>query len=256
MAFVVWLLLGGSVAFWGLRLMARPLPMPEAAVSAVEARPVQADLGRLLGVSASETSAEPEMAASTRLRLLGVVAPRNPRSADSGEGVALIEVDGVARTVRVGATVDGDLQLLRVEARSASLGRPGQAPSQVLQISPAAGAIDRLVAAGCAVTGGAGRQPTIGARADGAGESGRRRPRRLRHATGGVGRLRAPLGPVNAPAAAASSAQRRHVDAGVGSAGQTGPGDFVQVGQQGGGRADHRPGQGRTGAVGTVHAEL
>ncbi|MBA4218209.1 MAG: hypothetical protein C0460_12875 [Methylibium sp.] len=136
MAFVVWLLLGGSVAFWGLRLMARPLPMPEAAVSAVEARPVQADLGRLLGVSASETSAEPEMAASTRLRLLGVVAPRNPRSADSGEGVALIEVDGVARTVRVGATVDGDLQLLRVEARSASLGRPGQAPSQVLQISP------------------------------------------------------------------------------------------------------------------------
>jgi general secretion pathway protein C len=75
---------------------------------------------------------------SSRLRLVGVVAPKSARAAEAGEGVALIEVDGVTRTVRVGAVVDGDLRLLRVDARSASLGRVGQAPSQVLQIVPPA----------------------------------------------------------------------------------------------------------------------
>lgn len=135
-AFSVWLLLGGSVGYWGLQLLSRPLPMPASVLSAADARGAPVDLGRLLGVTPAETAPEPEMAASTRLRLLGVVAPRNPQAAEAGEGVALIDVDGVARTVRVGAVVDGELRLLRVDARSASLGRVGQAPSQVLQISP------------------------------------------------------------------------------------------------------------------------
>jgi len=136
MAFSVWLLLGGSVAYWGLQLLARPLAMPGSVLPAGEVRAAQVDLSRLLGATAKEAP-EPE-AASTRLRLLGVVAPKNARAAEAGEGVALIEVDGVARTVRVGAAVDGELRLLRVDARSASLGRLGQAPSQVLQISPQA----------------------------------------------------------------------------------------------------------------------
>ncbi|HEV6965707.1 type II secretion system protein N [Roseateles sp.] len=138
MALTVWLLLGGSVAYWGLQLLARPLPMPASVLPVGEARAAQVDLGRLLGVTPPQAAAEPEAAPSTRLRLLGVVAPKNPRAAQAGEGVALIEVDGVARTVRVGAVVDGELRLLRVEARTASLGRAGQAPSQVLQISPPA----------------------------------------------------------------------------------------------------------------------
>ena len=138
MTFSVWLLLGGSVAYWGLQLLARPLPMPASVLPAGEARAAQVDLGRLLGVTAVEAAPEPEAAPSTRLRLLGVVAPKNARAADAGEGVALIEVDGVARTVRVGAVVDGELRLLRVDTRSASLGRIGQAPSQVLQLSPPA----------------------------------------------------------------------------------------------------------------------
>ncbi|CAM3924681.1 type II secretion system protein N [Roseateles saccharophilus] len=137
MAFTVWLLLGGSVAYWGLQLLARPLPMPESVTPAGELRAAQVDLGRLLGVTAAEAAPEPETQ-SVRLRLLGVVAPKNASAAESGEGLALIEVDGVARTVRVGAVVDGELRLVRVDARSASLGRVGQAPSQVLQISPPA----------------------------------------------------------------------------------------------------------------------
>ena len=135
MAFLVWLLLGGSVAYWGLQLLARPLPMPASVVPASESRATQVDLGRLLGVSAPEVAAAPEVAPSTRLRLLGVVAPKNARAAEAGEGVALIEVDGVPRTVRVGAVVNGDLRLLRVSARSASLGLVGQAPTQVLEIT-------------------------------------------------------------------------------------------------------------------------
>ena len=140
MAFSVWLLLGGSVAYWGLQVLARPVPMPASVLPAGEARAAQADLGRLLGVTPAEAAAAPEAPASTRLRLLGVVAPRNAKAADAGEGVALIEVDGVARTVRVGASVDGELRLLRVDARSASLGLLGQAPSQVLQMTAQASA--------------------------------------------------------------------------------------------------------------------
>ncbi|MDR7331044.1 hypothetical protein [Roseateles asaccharophilus] len=139
MAFSVWLLLGVSVAYWGLQLLARPLPSPASVAPVGEARGGQVDLSRLLGVVTTEPVAAPEAVASTRLRLLGVVAPRNPRAAEAGEGVALIEVDGVPRTVRVGAVVDGELRLLRVDARSASLGRLGEAASQVLEISaPAA----------------------------------------------------------------------------------------------------------------------
>ncbi|KQV61075.1 hypothetical protein ASC95_06610 [Pelomonas sp. Root1217] len=140
MAFTVWLLLGGSVAYWSLQLLARPLAMPASVLPAGEGRGGAVDLSRLLGVTAPEAVPEPEVAASTRLRLLGVVAPKNAKAAEAGEGVALIEVDGVARTVRVGAVVDGELRLLRVDVRSASLGRIGQAPSQVLQISPPAAA--------------------------------------------------------------------------------------------------------------------
>lgn len=138
MSFTVWLLLGGSVAYWSLQLLARPLPMPASVLPAGEARGAGVDLSRLLGVTAPEAAAEPEAAPSTRLRLLGVVAPRSAKAAEAGEGVALIEVDGVPRTVRVGALVDGDLRLLRVDARSASLGLFGQAPVQTLQLAPQA----------------------------------------------------------------------------------------------------------------------
>lgn len=138
MTFSVWLLLGGSVAYWGLQLFARPLAMPASALPAGEAQAAPVDLARLLGTVIAEVQPEAEVAASTRLRLVGVVAPKNARAADAGEGVALIEVDGVTRTVRVGAVVDGELRLLRVDTRSASLGRLGQAPSQVLEIVPPA----------------------------------------------------------------------------------------------------------------------
>lgn len=134
--FAVWLLLGGSVAYWGVQLLARPLAMPASALPVGDGQPAAVDLGRLLGVAAAEPTPESQAAVSTRLRLVGVVAPKSAAAAEAGEGVALIEVDGITRTVRVGAVVDGEIRLLRVGTRSASLGRFGQAPTQVLEIMP------------------------------------------------------------------------------------------------------------------------
>ncbi len=135
MAFVVWMLLGASVMYWGIQLVTHPLETPPQAVVAAESRGTRADLSKLLGVTAV-AAVEAETIEPSRLRLLGVVAPRGERAAQAGEGVALIEVDGVPRTVRVGARVDGELRLLRVDARSAGLGLLGQAPSQTLQVAP------------------------------------------------------------------------------------------------------------------------
>jgi general secretion pathway protein C len=137
MAFLVWSLLGVSAAYWGLQLFVRPQATPADAVAATESHAERADLSRLLGVTPVQ-AAEPEVQAQSRMRLIGVVAPKSDRAARAGEGLALIEVDGVARTVRVGARIDGDLQLLRVDAKSASLGLAGQAPTQVLQLTPPA----------------------------------------------------------------------------------------------------------------------
>lgn len=137
MAFLVWLLLGVSLTYWGIQFLARPMATPADAVAATESHSERADLSRLLGVTPVQAATpEAEAPTQTRLRLLGLVAPRQERAAQAGEGVALIEVDGVARTVRVGAKVDGDQQLLRVDAKTATIGLPGQAPTQVLQLAP------------------------------------------------------------------------------------------------------------------------
>lgn len=124
MAFVVWGLLAGSGVYWLVQLWAKPLATPAYAAPAADSRLAQADLSRLLGATAAVADG-PAPAAESRFKLLGVVAPKTGRAAHAGEGVALIAVDGVARTVRIGARVDGELQLLSVNARSASLGRDG-----------------------------------------------------------------------------------------------------------------------------------
>ena len=124
MAFLVWGLLACSGVYWLIQLLGRPLPTPGLAMVATERHGGRADLTRLFGAGTS-TVAEPEVVADSRFKLLGVVAPRSAAAQRAGEGVALIAVDGVARTVRVGARVDGDLYLLAVEARSASLGQSG-----------------------------------------------------------------------------------------------------------------------------------
>ena len=134
-AFLVWGLLALSGVYWLMQLLAKPLPTPAQAVLATEQQGGRADMTRLFG--ASVVTEAPEVAVDSRFKLLGVVAANRPAAQQAGEGVALIAVDGVARTVRVGAVLDGDLRLLTVDKRSAGLGRAGVV-SLTLQIVPGA----------------------------------------------------------------------------------------------------------------------
>jgi len=134
MAFLVWGLLACSVVYWLIQLMARPLVAPPHAQAVLERRSGAADLTRLFGAApVAEVEAAP--AADSRFSLLGVVAPRNLQASEAGEGVALIAVDGVPRTVRIGAVLDGELRLLSVQGNSAQLGQGGVV-RMTLQLAP------------------------------------------------------------------------------------------------------------------------
>ncbi|MBT9493017.1 MAG: hypothetical protein IV107_11895 [Paucibacter sp.] len=144
-AFLVWGLLACSGGYWLIQLLARPLQVPSQAQPALEQRAGQADLTRLFGAAAVVVP-EAAPAAESRFKLLGVVAPKRAGASQAGEGVALIAVDGLARTGRVGAVVEGNLQLLFVDARSASLGEGGVV-SMNLQIAPQAAAATGILPA-------------------------------------------------------------------------------------------------------------
>lgn len=140
-AFVIWALVAGTVVFWGLRLLVRSPEAPAHAVPVGAAVTVRGDLARLLGAApvataAAAAAASPE--ASSRFRLLGVMAPKAGLKADaSGQGVALIAVDGKPpRAFAVGARLDNDLVLQAVSLRTASIGPPEGGASVKLEIPP------------------------------------------------------------------------------------------------------------------------
>ncbi|MBA4341544.1 MAG: general secretion pathway protein C [Methylibium sp.] len=142
LSFFVWALLACSAVFWAMQLLARPLPVPAHALAAGDGAAPRGDLARLLGSTPANAAPEPVLAApDARFRLLGVVSPKAGAAAHRGEGVALISVDGApARAVRLGAAVDGDLQLLALDARSASLGQGGVTRMTLRLEEPAAAA--------------------------------------------------------------------------------------------------------------------
>lgn len=135
LAFVVWTLLAASSVFWLLKMLARPLPAPPHAVLAGDARGAGADLSKLFGAAASQGPAPEAVPADDgRYRLIGLVAPKSERG-HAHEGVAVIAVDGVPRTLRVGQALNEELQLLALDRQSVTLGREGQA-GRVLRLDP------------------------------------------------------------------------------------------------------------------------
>ena len=134
-AFVIWAAVAASVVYWALQLGVRPVAVPAHAVVVSMAGGFSGDSRRVLGAEAPAgvPAAAPQVAADPRFRLIGVVAPRG---ADAGPvGVALIATDGKPpKAYRVGAPVDGDLVLLSVRARGASLGPAGQEAQVDLQL--------------------------------------------------------------------------------------------------------------------------
>jgi general secretion pathway protein C len=105
-AFVVWAVVAASLAFWGLRLLARSADVPGDALPVSMGHAVRGDLARLFPAPVKETTVAEQPALASRMKLIGVVAP--PRENPTAEsGIALISLDGKPpRAVRVGQRVD------------------------------------------------------------------------------------------------------------------------------------------------------
>ncbi len=131
LALLIWAAVAASLAFWGLRLTNKSTAIPANTMAVSLDNAVRGDLRRLLvAPETAETTAAPEANSvlASRLKLLGVVAPR---TADDNSGIALLSVDGKPpRAVRVGWPVDGDMILLAVTQRGADIG-PASGPATV-----------------------------------------------------------------------------------------------------------------------------
>jgi general secretion pathway protein C len=161
-AFVIWAAVAASIVFWAMRLWAQPIAAPAHATVVSSASGFQGDLSRVFGIDPPSTApaiaAAPQPQADARYRLIGVVAPR--AAAAKGEGLALIATEGKpAKAYRVGAPVDGEMVLLAVHSRGASLGPRGQPAQVALELAalppPNVGTIP-----GSALTSPASRGPT------------------------------------------------------------------------------------------------
>ncbi|RRS06198.1 hypothetical protein EIP75_00970 [Aquabacterium soli] len=136
LALLVWAAVAASLAFWGLRWMARPAAVPPGTSSvALSGAVPRADVTRLLSppaTAADEPSAPSQQAMlASRLQLVGVVAPR--RQGDGG--IALLVVDGKpARAYKTGHAIDGDLVLQSVTQQGVQIGPAGGAAAVNLNL--------------------------------------------------------------------------------------------------------------------------
>ena len=141
-AFAIWALVAATTVFWGLRLLVRAPSAPAYAVAVGDAGAARGDLTRLLGaapVNLPAPAVAPE--ASSRFRLLGIMAPKYSSGPVGAHGVALIAVDGkMPKAYPVGSHLDDDLVLQSVSLRTASIGRGQGAPAITLELPPPAAA--------------------------------------------------------------------------------------------------------------------
>jgi len=158
-AFVIWALVAATAVFWGLRLWARSAEAPQYTVPVGDVAVARGDLSRLLGatpVAAAAVVATPE--AASRFRLIGIMAPKAAAaSAQAGQGVALIAVDGKPpKAFVVGSALDTNMVLQSVSLRTAAIGPAQGSAAVTLELPPlTAAATGTLPAPG----GGAPRNP-------------------------------------------------------------------------------------------------
>jgi general secretion pathway protein C len=132
-AFLVWAAVAASVAFWGLRLLARPTAAPAQTLPVSLEQATRGDMLRLFPAPLRSAMAAIEPALVSRFKLVGVIAPRDDASRD---GVALIAVDGKPpRAYHVGSRLDRDLVLQSVNQRGASIG-PANGPTAGMLSAP------------------------------------------------------------------------------------------------------------------------
>jgi len=149
-AFVVWAAVAACAAYWGLRLLVTPRPVPGQAQSVSMSAAQRGDIGRLFAVAPVTAAGPSEPALAARFKLVGVMAPKDAESGRE-QGVALISIDDKPpRAYRVGARVDQSLVLQAVAKRSASIGPAKGATAVQLELpapaAPATGSLPRTEA--------------------------------------------------------------------------------------------------------------
>lgn len=135
------------MVFWGMRLVVQAAPVPLNAAVVGESTSARGDLSRLFGAEpVAQVAAAP--AASSRFRLLGVMAAKPGREGSMTPGVALISIDGKpARAFTAGARIEEQLVLQNLSLRTASIGIDKGPTSFVLELPalppPATGTLPR-----------------------------------------------------------------------------------------------------------------
>jgi general secretion pathway protein C len=123
-----------SAVFWAFKLLVRPGAVPAHALPVAVEQAARGDPLRLFASPPAAAAVAVVPQASSRFKLLGVMAPNPPDDATPG-GLALIAVDGKpARAYQVGAVVDGEWVLQSVSARTASIGPEGGAAAAQLEV--------------------------------------------------------------------------------------------------------------------------
>ncbi len=137
-ALIIWAAVAASLAYWGLRWLAQPTGVPSTATPVSLDGGAQGELRRLLAGPAKPADGSNQGALTAasalvaRLRLLGVVAPRQE---GDRTGVALLSIDGKPpRAVRVGGVIDGETVLLSLTQRGASIGPSGGPAAATLDL--------------------------------------------------------------------------------------------------------------------------
>jgi len=133
-ALIIWAAVAASLAYWGLRWLARPTGVPANATPVSMDGGTKGDIHRLLAgptkASKDANQVNPGLASmlSGRIKLLGVIAPR---AGEQTAGIALLSVDGKPpRAFRLGATVDGEMVLQSLTQRGAQIG-PANGPAAI-----------------------------------------------------------------------------------------------------------------------------
>ena len=133
-AFVVAMLLAGSVVFWFLQWprasQQRPLPVASTRTELAPMNPVA--VARLLGQGEAPAETVAVADPSSRYRLTGIIA------SPVGQGVALLSVDGKpAKPYSVGSSIEDGLMLQSVAQRSAALASDARAAVRMrLELPP------------------------------------------------------------------------------------------------------------------------
>lgn len=131
----MWAALAASLVFWALRLGVGAQPAPAGLQTVAPDQSARGDILRLFANPPTAAAPAQQVAAASRLKLLGVIAGAD----DGARGWAVLSVDGrPARTLELGAVVDGDWVVQVVARRRVEIGPVGAPAVAVLELPPPA----------------------------------------------------------------------------------------------------------------------